>query len=83
MSRWIRDEAQARPSRSARRGALYPALHRMERRGARVRVGDRRSPPPRQVLRLTRKGRSLLAAREAEWRRYVAVVGRILDAAKG
>jgi len=82
VSRWIRDSSGR--ALTIEEGALYPALHRMERRGwleSEWAISDRRRRA--KYYRLTRKGRAQLAAQEAEWHRYVAVVGRILDAAKG
>jgi PadR family transcriptional regulator PadR len=81
ISRWIRritDEAL-----EIEEGALYPALHRMERRGWltaewAVTEKNRRA----KYYELTQTGREQLRAEDAEWRRYVAVVGRILAAAK-
>jgi len=64
-------------------GALYPALHRMERRGwlegdwALTEKGRRA-----KYYQLTRRGREQLRAQDSEWRRYVAVVGKIVAAAK-
>lgn len=64
-------------------GALYPALHRMERRGWleaewALTENSRRA----KYYRLTRTGREHLKTADAEWRRYVATVGKILAAAK-
>jgi PadR family transcriptional regulator, regulatory protein PadR len=81
ISRWIRritDDAL-----EIEEGALYPALHRMERRGwlaAEWSLTDanRRA----KYYQLTRAGRERLLLADAEWRRYVAVVGKILAAAR-
>src|SRR5689334_1140405 len=81
VSRWIRritDEAL-----EIEEGALYPALHRMERRGWlasewAVTEKNRRA----KYYQLTRAGREQLHAEDAQWRRYVAVVGKVLAAAK-
>jgi transcriptional regulator len=81
ISRWIRrisDEAL-----EVEEGALYPALHRMERRGWlsaewAVTEKGRRA----KYYELTPAGRERLGVEDAEWRRYVAVVGKILAAAK-
>ncbi len=82
ISRWIKkttDEAL-----EIEEGALYPALHRMERRGWleaewAMTEQNRRA----KYYRLTRAGRDRLRAQDGEWRRYVAVVGKIIAAAKG
>ena len=81
ISRWIRrisDDAL-----EVEEGALYPALHRMERRGWlsaewAVTEKGRRA----KYYELTAPGRERLGVEDAEWRRYVAVVGKILAAAK-
>ena len=81
ISRWIRritDDALA-----VEEGALYPALHRMERKGWlasewALTEKNRRG----KYYQLTKAGREQLRAEDAEWRRYVAVVGKILAAAK-
>ena len=68
---------------SIEEGALYPALHRMERRGwltAEWAVSEKNRKA--KYYELTKAGRDQLRAEDAEWRRYVAVVGKILAAAK-
>jgi len=65
-----------------KQGSLYPALHRLERRGwikARWRVteNNRRA----KYYELTRKGRKQLEAQTDVWRRLTAAVGQILDTA--
>jgi transcriptional regulator len=62
-------------------GALYPALHRMERRGwlaSRWRISDRNHRA--KFYRLTAAGRKRLAQEQIRWNRYVAAVGRITAA---
>jgi transcriptional regulator len=81
ISHWIRrisDEAL-----EVEEGALYPALHRMERRNWlssewAVTEKNRRA----KYYQLTAAGRERLAEEDAEWRRYVAVVGKIVAAAR-
>lgn len=81
ISRWITrttDEAL-----EIEEGALYPALHRMERRGllqAEWALTERSRRA--KYYQLTKAGREQLKAQDSEWRRYVAVVGKILAAAK-
>lgn len=64
-------------------GSLYPALYRLEGEGkirARWEDGSARRPGPRRRLyRLTGKGRRELARRREDWRRFVAVIGRIVE----
>lgn len=59
-------------------GALYPALHRMEKRGwlaARWGVSERGRRA--KYYRLTSAGRAALEEEEARWARYVTAVERI------
>jgi PadR family transcriptional regulator len=66
-------------------GSLYPALHRLERRGwikARWRTSENNRRA--KYYELTARGHKQLAADEDEWRRLTAAVGRVLGAgAKG
>lgn len=81
ISRWIQkttDDALA-----IEEGALYPALHRMERRGWleaewALTENSRRA----KYYQLTRAGREQLRTQDNEWRRYVTTVGKILAAAR-
>jgi len=59
-------------------GALYPALHRMEKRGwlsARWDTSERGRRA--KYYRLTTAGQKALAEEEARWARYVTAVERI------
>ena len=60
-------------------GSLYPALHRMEKRGWissewGVSEANRRA----KYYRLTRTGRARLRAQETEWGRYADAIERVL-----
>jgi DNA-binding PadR family transcriptional regulator len=65
-------------------GALYPALHRLEKRGwigaawGQTELGRRA-----RFYRLTAKGRTALRKEEARWRAHVTAVESVLDAAQG
>lgn len=61
-------------------GSLYPALHRLERRGW-IKAKWRASENNRQAkyYELTRKGRTQLDAQTDAWRRLTVAVGQILD----
>jgi PadR family transcriptional regulator, regulatory protein PadR len=62
-------------------GTLYPALHRLEKRGlltAEWKLSD--TGREAKFYRLTRKGRSELDAETANWRRLTAAIGLILQA---
>ncbi|HWH51471.1 MAG TPA: PadR family transcriptional regulator [Gemmatimonadaceae bacterium] len=61
--------------------ALYKALHRLEEAGAidsewGVSANNRRA----KYYSLTPRGRALLRAEAATWRRFASAVGRILEA---
>jgi len=79
ISRWIRrtsgDDLQIEE------GALYPALRRLEERGLLAATWQRaESGREAKVYALTPSGRRHLHAEESAWRRYVAAMGRVLDA---
>jgi PadR family transcriptional regulator PadR len=63
-------------------GSLYPALHRLEKRGF-VRSEWRRSESNRRAkyYRLTPKGRSQLRTETARWADLSAAIGKVMDAA--
>jgi PadR family transcriptional regulator, regulatory protein PadR len=63
-------------------GSLYPALHRLERRGW-IRANWAISENNRRAkyYELTHQGRKQLEAEAAAWRRLTAVVDRVLDMA--
>ena len=61
-------------------GSLYPALYRMEGKGWieaewRTTENSRRA----KYYSLTARGRAMLRAETATWRKYAAAVGRILE----
>ena len=65
-----------------RQGSLYPALHRLERRGwikARWDVSDNNRRA--KYYELTRKGRTELEVEIDAWRRLSIAVGHVLDTA--
>jgi PadR family transcriptional regulator PadR len=62
-------------------GSLYPALHRMERRGwIEAEWGASEANRRAKFYRLTRKGRSQLKQQTAAWEAVVAAVGKVLGA---
>ncbi len=81
VSRWIQkttDQALA-----IEEGALYPALHRMERKGWLVAEWAMTEHSRRaKYYRLTPAGREHLKAQDGDWRRYVSAVAKIMAAAK-
>ena len=62
-------------------GSLYPALHRLERRGwIKASWGTSEHNRRAKYYALTRTGRRRLADDTASWRRLTGAVGQILDA---
>jgi PadR family transcriptional regulator PadR len=66
---------------SVQQGSLYPALHRLERRGWlashwKVTENNRRA----KYYRLTRKGIKRLESETAAWRRLTIAIGHVLGA---
>jgi PadR family transcriptional regulator PadR len=60
-------------------GALYPALHRLERRGwVESEWGLSENNRKAKFYRLTSKGRAQLRAEVSLWTRYVSAVDRVL-----
>ena len=65
-----------------RQGSLYPALHRLERRGwIKARWSTTDNNRRAKYYELTRSGRKKLEAQTDLWRRLTAAVGQILDTA--
>ena len=63
-------------------GSLYPALHRLERRGwIRAEWADTENNRRAKYYALTRQGRKQLAAETAAWRKLTTAVDLVLDAA--
>ena len=63
-------------------GSLYPALHRLERRGwIKAHWGFSENNRRAKYYELTRSGRSQLDIDAEAWRRLVRAVGRVLDTA--
>ena len=62
-------------------GSLYPALHRLERRGwIKARWGQSDNNRRAKFYELTRAGRRQLASDTAQWRTLVSAVGDVLNA---
>ncbi|MFZ0272077.1 MAG: PadR family transcriptional regulator [Acidobacteriaceae bacterium] len=63
-------------------GSLYPALHRLEKRGwLSAEWGDSENGREAKFYKLSAKGRRQLAAEEATWNRLSAAVELVLGAA--
>jgi transcriptional regulator len=65
-----------------RQGSLYPALHRLERRGwIKARPGTSENNRRAKYYELTRSGRVQLDAQTTAWRKLAATVGQVLETA--
>jgi PadR family transcriptional regulator, regulatory protein PadR len=63
-------------------GSLYPALHRLERRGwIKARWGTSENNRRAKFYELTRSGRKQLEAEQDAWRKLTAAVGQVLETA--
>jgi transcriptional regulator len=63
-------------------GSLYPALHRLERRGwIKARWGASENNRRAKYYELTRSGRRRLEAETDSWHKLTAAVGHVLDLA--
>jgi PadR family transcriptional regulator PadR len=82
---WAISERLQQISREAlqvQQGSLYPALHRLERRGWikahwAISENNRRA----KYYELTRQGKKQLEAETVAWRKLAAAVGHVLDMA--
>jgi transcriptional regulator len=64
-------------------GSLYPALHRLERKGwIAAEWKDSELGPRLRVYRLTKSGRRQLAAERSRWARLTEAIDGILNPAK-
>ena len=63
-----------------RQGSLYPALHRLERRGwIKARWGVSDNNRRAKYYELTRRGRAQLERETVAWRRLSAAVAQVLE----
>lgn len=61
-------------------GSLYPALHRLERRGwIKARWGTSENNRQAKFYELTRSGRQQLEIQRTAWEKLIAAVGRVLE----
>jgi transcriptional regulator len=82
---WAISERLQQISREAvqvQQGSLYPALHRLERRGwIKAHWATSENNRRAKYYELTGTGRQQLAAETLAWRRLAAAVGYVLDMA--
>jgi transcriptional regulator len=65
-----------------RQGSLYPALHRLERRGwIKASWGTSDNNRRAKYYELTKRGRARLDAEISAWRKLSAVVSQVLESA--
>jgi len=63
-------------------GSLYPALHRLERRGwVKAKWGASENNRRAKYYELTAAGRKQLGVEEKEWKRLTAAVAQVLETA--
>jgi PadR family transcriptional regulator, regulatory protein PadR len=62
-------------------GSLYPALHRLERRGwIKAHWGVSENNRRAKYYELTKTGRKQLGAEECDWKKLTAAVAQVLEA---
>ncbi len=77
IARWIRETTD--DVLQIEEGALYPALHRLERRGwVEAEWGLSENNRRARYYQLTTAGRRQLRAEAADWARYSTAVSRVL-----
>jgi len=81
VATWIRERSDE--AFLVEEGALYPALHRLERRGwVDSEWGLSENNRRAKYYELTSKGRGQLRAEVSVWERYVSAVGKVLRTAE-
>lgn len=82
---WAISERLQQVSREAlqvQQGSLYPALHRLERRGwIKARWATSENNRRAKYYELTRQGKKQLEIETEAWRKLTAAVGHVLDMA--
>ena len=80
IARWIRQTTD--DVLRIEEGALYPALHRMERKGwIEAEWGLSENNRRAKFYQLTSRGRQQLRAESATWTQYAAAVAKVLQTA--
>lgn len=80
VARWLHDTSG--DVLRVEEGALYPALHRLERRGwIESEWGLSENNRRAKYYQLTRQGRQQLRAKSSSWTRYAGAVSKVLSAA--
>src|SRR6202046_1482769 len=85
MHGWAISERLQQISREAvqvQQGSLYPALHRLERRGwIKARWATSENNRRAKYYELTRAGRKQLEVEESAWRKLAAAIAQVLETA--
>ena len=77
IAEWIKEQTDE--ALLVEEGALYPALHRLEKRGwLDFEWGISENNRKAKYYRLTPLGRARLKAEITRWNRYVSAVGKVL-----
>jgi PadR family transcriptional regulator, regulatory protein PadR len=80
ITRWLEQATDA--ALQVEEGSLYPALHRMAKRGwVKSEWGVSENNRRAKYYQLTAGGRRELLREQERWRRYAAAVFKVLDAA--
>ena len=84
LTRW--NDARGRTSDEVlqvEHGSLYPALHRLERKGWIASKWERAKDRNREFkyYRLTPAGKKCLATQESKWKRVAAAIARVMSPA--
>jgi PadR family transcriptional regulator PadR len=75
----LRIQQISRDALQVRQGSLYPALHRLERRGwIASEWGDSENNRRAKFYKITRAGRRQLEVEETNWERLAVAIGQIL-----
>ena len=79
IARWLEDTTD--DALRIEEGSLYPALHRLERRGLiEAAWGTSEIGKRIQIYSLTRLGRAELKTESAEWSQFSAAVAKVMGA---
>ena len=82
VARWIKDASEG--ALLVEEGALYPALHRLERKGwIEAEWGLSDNNRKAKYYRLTNRGLGALKAEASSWDRYVNAVAKVLASEPG
>jgi PadR family transcriptional regulator, regulatory protein PadR len=79
----LRIQQISRDALQVRQGSLYPALHRLERRGwIAAEWGDSENNRRAKFYKITRAGRRQLEVEETNWERLAVAIGQVLKTAE-